>query len=80
MTININVIHGSPQHEQIMIKLSELAATVTAVEAKVDSIGVKLDAFLAVAADPPIPADAEAGLARSTEKLALLESKIPAAA
>lgn len=63
-----------------MIKLSELAVAFAAVETKVDSAIAKLDAFLAVAGDPPIPADAEAGLTRVSDKITTLETKIPPAA
>jgi hypothetical protein len=80
VTININVMHGSPQHEQILMKLSELTGTVASIETKVDAATVKLDAFLAVAGDPPVPADAEAGLTRISDKVTALDAKIPPAA
>lgn len=60
-----------------MIKLSELGATAAAIETKVDAVNAKLDAFLPGVADPAIPADAEATIARTSEKLTAIESKIP---
>ncbi len=80
MTININVIHGSPHNDQLLMKLSELASTAAAIETKLDGAILKLDAFLAVAGDPPIPAEAEAGLTRISDKVVALEAKIPPAA
>ena len=77
VTLKITVIHTSPQHEQIMIKLSELTGAVAALETKVDNIGTKLDAFLGTIGDPAVPAEAEAGLGRVGDKLAAIEAKIP---
>lgn len=62
----------------IMIKLSELNGAVAALNSKADAINTKLDAFLAVAGDPPLPAEAEAGIVSLGTKLDGIEAKIPA--
>ncbi len=59
------------------MKLSELAGAAAAIETKLDGAIVKLDAFLAVAGDPPVPAEAEAGLGRISDKVTTIEAKIP---
>lgn len=82
MTIKIKkkIVHSSPQHAEILMKLSELTAAVAVLETKVDAVATKLDAFLAIAGDPPVPVEAEAAIGRTSDKLVALEARIPPAA
>lgn len=77
VTININVIHSNLHDHEILMKLSELSGAVAALNTKADTINAKIDAFLPGAGDPPLPADAETGLTTLSEKLTVIEGKIP---